>query len=69
MNGRAYEPNLIVAWPTAEIAVMGPEGMVSIFAQKALRELPDDEARRSFIEKAAERIRRGIHQYVPAIRA
>ena len=26
MNGRAYEPDAIVAWPTAEISVMGPEG-------------------------------------------
>jgi len=24
--GRAREPDLIVAWPTAEISVMGPEG-------------------------------------------
>jgi len=69
MNGRAYEPDYIVAWPTAEIAVMGPEGMVSIFAQKQLRELPDDAARAEFIEAAAERIRRGINPYVPAIRA
>jgi acetyl-CoA carboxylase carboxyltransferase component len=69
MNGRAYEPDLIVAWPTAEIAVMGPEGMVSIFAQKQLRELPDDAARSDFVEKAAERIRHGINPYVPAIRA
>ena len=28
MSGRAYEPDLIVAWPTAEISVMGAEGMV-----------------------------------------
>ena len=69
MNGRAYEPDLIVAWPTAEIAVMGPEGMVSIFAQKRLRELPDDAARRAAIESAAEGIRKGINPYVPAIRA
>lgn len=69
MNGRAYEPDLIVAWPTAEIAVMGPEGMVSIFAQKRLRDLPDDAARREAIEKAAEGIRRGINPYVPASRA
>ena len=26
MCGRAYEPDLIVAWPTAEISVMGAEG-------------------------------------------
>ncbi|MCA9596616.1 MAG: acyl-CoA carboxylase subunit beta, partial [Myxococcales bacterium] len=30
MCGRAYEPDLIVAWPTAEVSVMGAEGMVSI---------------------------------------
>ena len=30
MCGRAYEPDLFVAWPTAEISVMGPDGMVSI---------------------------------------
>src|SRR5206468_1087822 len=32
MNGRAYETDLIVGWPTAEISVMGPEGAAnSIF--------------------------------------
>ena len=30
MCGRAYEPDLIVAWPTAEISVMGPEGGTNI---------------------------------------
>jgi len=34
MCGRAYEPDLIVAWPTAEISVMGAEGMVGIAARK-----------------------------------
>ncbi|RIK96630.1 MAG: acyl-CoA carboxylase subunit beta [Proteobacteria bacterium] len=69
MNGRAYEPDWIVAWPTAEIAVMGPEGMVSIFAQKKLRELASDEERRAFIEAAAAKLRAGINPYVAAIRA
>jgi methylmalonyl-CoA decarboxylase subunit alpha len=32
--GRAYEPDLLVAWPTAEISVMGAEGMVGIAAKK-----------------------------------
>jgi acetyl-CoA carboxylase carboxyltransferase component len=36
MNGRAYEPDLFVAWPGAEISVMGAEGMVSIAAAKVL---------------------------------
>jgi acetyl-CoA carboxylase carboxyltransferase component len=34
MAGRAYEPDLIVAWPGAEISVMGAEGMVGIAAKK-----------------------------------
>jgi methylmalonyl-CoA decarboxylase subunit alpha len=34
MCGRAYEPDLIVAWPGAEISVMGPEGMLGIAAKK-----------------------------------
>jgi len=34
MNGRAYEPDLLVAWPGAEISVMGAEGMVAIAAHK-----------------------------------
>ncbi len=69
MNGRAYEPDWIVGWPCAEIAVMGPEGMVSIFAQKRLRDMANDEERRAFLEQASARIRQGINPYVPAIRA
>ncbi len=69
MNGRAYEPDWIVGWPCAEIAVMGPEGMVSIFAQKRLREMASDEERKAFLEQASARIRQGINPYVPAIRA
>jgi acetyl-CoA carboxylase carboxyltransferase component len=34
MAGRAYEPDLLVGWPTGEISVMGPEGMVGIAARK-----------------------------------
>ncbi|CAN5527445.1 acyl-CoA carboxylase subunit beta [soil metagenome] len=34
MCGKAYEPDLIVAWPGAEISVMGAEGMVGIAAKK-----------------------------------
>ncbi|NWJ48180.1 MAG: acyl-CoA carboxylase subunit beta [Chloroflexi bacterium] len=38
MCGKAYDPDLIVAWPTAEISVMGPEGAVNIIGRKALSE-------------------------------
>ena len=37
MNGRAYEPDLIVAWPSAEISVMGAEGAAEIL----FRDRPD----------------------------
>src|SRR4051812_24440060 len=44
MNGRAYEPDLLVAWPGAEIALMGAEGMVSIAANKVLAASDDPAA-------------------------
>lgn len=34
MAGRAYEPDMLVAWPGAEISVMGAEGMVGIASKK-----------------------------------
>jgi acetyl-CoA carboxylase carboxyltransferase component len=40
MCGRAYEPDLIVGWPTAEISVMGAEGMVGIAARKLFGDSP-----------------------------
>lgn len=44
MCGRAYEPDVIVAWPTAEISVMGPEGLVSIGARKLIESAEDPAA-------------------------
>ena len=44
MCGRGYEPDYIVAWPTAEIALMGAEGAVNIIYGNKLAELPPDEA-------------------------
>jgi acetyl-CoA carboxylase carboxyltransferase component len=44
MNGRAYEPDLFVAWPGAEVSVMGAEGMVSIAAAKLLAQADDPKA-------------------------
>lgn len=40
MCGRAYEPDLIVGWPTGEISVMGPEGMIGIAARKLFGDTP-----------------------------
>jgi acetyl-CoA carboxylase carboxyltransferase component len=47
MCGRAYEPDLIVAWPSAEISVMGAEGVVEIAFRKAVDAAEDPEAKRA----------------------
>jgi acetyl-CoA carboxylase carboxyltransferase component len=47
MNGRAYEPDLIVAWPTAEISVMGAEGAVEIVFRREVEEAEDPGAKRA----------------------
>jgi acetyl-CoA carboxylase carboxyltransferase component len=44
MNGRAYETDALLAWPGAEISVMGAEGMVSIAASKMLAAAEDPKA-------------------------
>jgi acetyl-CoA carboxylase carboxyltransferase component len=63
MCGRGYEPDLIVAWPTAEISVMGPEGAVNIIMRRAIEEAEDPEAKRI---ELVEQVRKTIDVYVPA---
>jgi methylmalonyl-CoA decarboxylase subunit alpha len=38
MAGRAFEPDLMIAWPGAEISVMGAEGMLSIAGAKLFKD-------------------------------
>ncbi|HEY2631562.1 MAG TPA: acyl-CoA carboxylase subunit beta [Solirubrobacteraceae bacterium] len=47
MCGRAYEPDLIVAWPSAEISVMGAEGVVEIAFRKAVDAAEDPVAKKA----------------------
>src|SRR5438270_1559228 len=47
MCGKAYEPDLIVAWPSAEISVMGAEGAVNIVFRKQVEQADDPETRRA----------------------
>jgi acetyl-CoA carboxylase carboxyltransferase component len=63
MNGRAYEPDLIVAWPSAEISVMGPEGAVNIIFRKQIEAAEDPDATRA---EMIEGIRRTIDPYIAA---
>lgn len=51
MCGRAYEPDLLVSWPTGEISVMGAEGMVGIAARKLFGGAePPPEVKKSIVE-------------------
>jgi acetyl-CoA carboxylase carboxyltransferase component len=63
MCGKAYEPDLIVAWPSAEISVMGPEGAVNIIFRKQIESSEDPDATRA---ELIERIRGTIDPYLAA---
>jgi acetyl-CoA carboxylase carboxyltransferase component len=63
MNGKAYEPDLIVAWPSAEISVMGPEGAVNIIGRSVIEAADDPEAKRA--EMIAE-VKKIIDPYIAA---
>ncbi|HEX4621139.1 MAG TPA: acyl-CoA carboxylase subunit beta [Myxococcaceae bacterium] len=57
MCGRAFEPDLLVAWPSAEIGLMGPEGMVSIGARKMLEAQDSPEAKAQLKAQLADALR------------
>ncbi len=57
MCGRAYEPDLLVAWPNAEIGLMGPEGLVSIGARKLLESQDNPEEKAALKAQLADQLR------------
>jgi acetyl-CoA carboxylase carboxyltransferase component len=63
MCGRAFEPDLIVAWPSAEISVMGAEGAVEIIFRKQVEEAEDPAAKR---RELIENFRQIIDVYIAA---
>jgi acetyl-CoA carboxylase carboxyltransferase component len=63
MCGKGYHPDLLVAWPFAEISVMGPEGAVNIIFNKQLEAAADPAAAR---EQLIEQVRATISPYVAA---
>jgi acetyl-CoA carboxylase carboxyltransferase component len=55
MCGKAYEPDLVVAWPSAEISVMGAEGAVNIIFRKQIEASDDPEkARKELVDNFKE---------------
>jgi acetyl-CoA carboxylase carboxyltransferase component len=65
MCGKGYRPDLIVAWPTAEISVMGPEGAVNIAFRKQIEASSEPDKTRA---ELVESFRELINPYVPAAR-
>ena len=66
MNGTAYEADYVAIWPTAEIAVMGPDGMVNIIMRKQLEAIPEGKERDEARIAMAEELRKNIDPYIAA---
>jgi len=66
MSSKHIRGDLNLAWPTAEIAVMGPEGAVNIIFRKELAQSEDPQARRAeLVEEYREKF---ANPYVAASR-
>jgi 3-methylcrotonyl-CoA carboxylase beta subunit len=74
MCGKAYDPRLIVAWPSAKIAVMGGEQAAKVLMQiqvssmKAKGQEPDAEAQQELFEKIKSRYDNQTTPYYAAAR-
>ncbi len=74
MCGKAYDPRLIVAWPTAKIAVMGGAQAAKVLTQiqvsslKAKGELADEKAETELYEKIKNRYDNQTTPYYAAAR-
>ena len=64
MNSRHLRADFVFAWPTAEIAVMGPQGAANIIFRKEIMEAEDPEAMRK--QKVAEYKEKFANPYVAA---
>src|SRR5207342_2200523 len=66
MNSKSIGADLAFAWPSAEIAVMGPQGAVGIIFRKEIESADDVEAKRA--ELIAEYTERFANPYIAAER-
>ncbi len=64
MNSRHLGADFMFAWPTAEIAVMGPEGAANIIFKKEIEEAEDPDKMRQI--KVQEYVERFANPYVAA---
>ncbi len=74
MCGKAYDPRIIVGWPTARIAVMGGEQAAKVLTQiqvaslKAKGDPPDKEAEQALFKKIKDRYDHQTSPYYAAAR-
>ncbi|HEY6143279.1 MAG TPA: carboxyl transferase domain-containing protein, partial [Flavobacterium sp.] len=74
MCGKAYDPRLIVAWPSAELAVMGGTQAAKVLVQieasslKAKGEIVDEEKEKELFDKIKARYDEQVSPYYSASR-
>ena len=69
MGSRHLGADFVIAWPTAEIAVMGPEGAAEIIFRKELRAIADPNERKKKLEELIKEYRENVATpYVAASR-
>ena len=66
MSSKHIRGDVNLAWPTAELAVMGPEGAVSVIFRRELAEAEDPAARKS--DRVSEYREKFAHPYIAAAR-
>jgi len=66
MCGLAFEPESLLALPSAEIAVMGPEAAVNAVYRRKIDEIDDPEERARFVEEKREEYREDVDVSVMA---
>lgn len=66
MCSRSLGADMAFCWPTAEIAVMGPEGAANIIFRREIQEAPDPQATRR--QKVKEYREQFAHPYITAAR-
>jgi acetyl-CoA carboxylase carboxyltransferase component len=54
MSSKHLRGDINYAWPTAEIAVMGPKGAIEVLHARELKDIEDDKAKQDFINKKEE---------------
>ncbi len=54
MSSKQLRGDINYAWPSAEIAVMGPKGAIEVLYQKEIKELTDEKEKAAFLRKKEE---------------